>query len=106
MQSLVLKVSFICLVIFSICFGLELNPGDVDGFYLDISSSGSSHKSNNQFSEIGKNERDRRSFPFSSVQFMNLAHIFADFKFMIVSDCGSYFWPSSVHFLVHLSSHK
>ena len=56
--------------------------------------------------EMGKNERDRRSFPFSSVQFMNLAHIFADFKFMIVSDCGSYFWPSSVHFLVHLSSHK
>ena len=49
MQSLVLKVSFKCLVIFSICFGLELNPGDVDGFYLDISSSGSSHKSNNQF---------------------------------------------------------
>ena len=41
--------------------------------------------------EMGKNERDRRSFPFSSVQFMNLAHIFADFKFMIVSDCGSYF---------------
>ena len=41
--------------------------------------------------EIGKNEQDRRSFPFSSVQFMNLAHIFADFKFMIVSDCGSYF---------------
>ena len=29
--------------------------------------------------EIGKNERDRRSFPFSSVQFMNLAHILADF---------------------------
>ena len=42
-------------------------------------------------SEMGKNERDRRSFPFSSVQFMNLAHIFADFKFMIVSDRGSYF---------------
>ena len=64
-----------------------------------------------QLPEIGKNEQDRRSFPFSSVQFssvqfMNLAHIFADFKFMIVSDCGSYFWPSSVHFLVHLSSHK
>ena len=26
--------------------------------------------------EIGKNERERRSFAFSSVQFMNLAHIF------------------------------
>ena len=60
----------------------------------------------NSSNEMGKNERGRRSFPFSSVQFMNLAHIFADFKFMIVSDCGSYFWPSSVHFLVHLSSHK
>ena len=34
---------------------------------------------NSDFSEMGKNERDRGSFPFSSVQFMNLAHIFADF---------------------------
>ena len=30
-------------------------------------------------SEIGKNERERRSFTFSSVQFMNLAHLFGDF---------------------------
>ena len=33
---------------------------------------------------------------FSSVQFMNLAHIFADFKFMIVSDCGSLSFLSQV----------
>ena len=30
--------------------------------------------------EIGKNERERRSFTFSSVQFMNLAHIFGELK--------------------------
>ena len=51
--------------------------------------------------EMEKNERERRSFTFSSVQFVNLAHIFGDFSFTNVSDCGSYFWPSSVHFLVH-----
>ena len=37
------------------------------------------HRRCERKAEIGKNERDRRSFPFSSVQFMNLAHIFADF---------------------------
>ena len=31
-------------------------------------------------SEIGKNERERRSFAFSSVQFMNLAHISGELK--------------------------
>ena len=36
-------------------------------------------RTQNNYSEMGKNEQDRRSFPFSSVQFMNLAHIFADF---------------------------
>ena len=30
--------------------------------------------------EMEKNEQERRSFTFSSVQFMNLAHIFGELK--------------------------
>ena len=33
-----------------------------------------------RLAEIGKNERERRSFTFSSVQFMNLAHISGELK--------------------------
>ena len=51
-------------------------------------------------------ERERRSFTFSSVQFMNLAHMFWDFSFTNVSERGSYFWPRSRSFTFILRSRK
>ena len=53
---------------------------------------------------MGKNERERRSFTFSSVQFVNLAQIFGIFKFMNVSERGSYNWPRSRSFAFILRS--
>ena len=38
-------LSYILLIYFEIIYAIELNPGEVDGFYLDISASGSQHKS-------------------------------------------------------------
>ena len=55
-------------------------------------------------SELGKNERERRSFTFSSVQFMNLAQIFADFQIMNVSERGSNYPRVHVHFTFILRS--
>ena len=60
-------------------------------------------------SEMEKNERERRSFTFSSVQFssvqfMNLAQILGSFKFMNVSERGSYYWPRSRSFTFILRS--
>ena len=54
---------------------------------------------------MGKNERERRSFTFTHVQFMNLAHIFAHFKFMNVSERGSLFCARSRSFAFILRSH-
>ena len=48
-----------------------------------------------------KNERERRSFTFSSVQFVNLAQILLNKKIMNVSELGSYFLPHSRSFHVH-----
>ena len=36
---------YILVLYFGIIYAIELNPGEVDGFYLDISASGSQHKS-------------------------------------------------------------
>ena len=52
---------------------------------------------------MGKKERERRSFTFSSVQFVNLAQILLNKKIMNVSELGSYFWPHSRSFHVHLT---
>ena len=51
-------------------------------------------------------ERERRSFTFSSVQFVNVAHILGNFSFTNVSERGSDYWPRSRSFTFILRSQK